>query len=34
MNDCLEDIAAAMVVKGRGILAADESNATIRKRFD
>jgi fructose-bisphosphate aldolase class I len=30
----LNRIAAAMVAKGKGILAADESGATIRKRFD
>ena len=30
----LESIARAMVAKGRGILAADESTATIKKRFD
>src|SRR5260370_21287454 len=27
-------IASAMVAKGKGILAADESNSTIKKRFD
>ena len=26
--------ASAMVAKGKGILAADESSATIKKRFD
>jgi len=30
----LESIARAMVVKGKGILAADESSGTIKKRFD
>jgi fructose-bisphosphate aldolase class I len=30
----LEKIANAMVAKGRGILAADESSGTIKKRFD
>jgi fructose-bisphosphate aldolase class I len=30
----LERVARAMVAKGKGILAADESNATIKKRFD
>jgi len=30
----LESVAKAMVVKGRGILAADESSGTIKKRFD
>src|ERR1700692_301331 len=30
----LNKVAAAMVAPGRGILAADESNATIKKRFD
>jgi len=30
----LERVARAMVVKGRGILAADESSSTIKKRFD
>jgi fructose-bisphosphate aldolase class I len=30
----LESIARAMVAKGRGILAADESTSTIKKRFD
>ena len=34
MTERLEDIAIAMVAEGRGILAADESTATIRKRFD
>lgn len=30
----LERVAAAMVAKGKGILAADESNSTCAKRFD
>ncbi len=30
----LADIAKALVVKGKGILAADESSGTIKKRFD
>lgn len=30
----LEDIARALVTKGKGILAADESSGTIKKRFD
>jgi fructose-bisphosphate aldolase class I len=30
----LEDIAAAMMAEGQGILAADESTGTIKKRFD
>jgi fructose-bisphosphate aldolase class I len=30
----LEEVAAAMVAPGKGILAADESTGTIRKRFD
>jgi fructose-bisphosphate aldolase, class I len=30
----LEQIAGAMVAKGKGILAADESSGTIKKRFD
>lgn len=34
MSERIEDIAAAMVVEGKGILAADESSATIKKRFD
>ena len=33
LND-LHDIAEAMTVKGKGILAADESNPTCKKRFD
>ncbi len=34
MGERLEDIASAMVVEGQGILAADESTGTIKKRFD
>ncbi|MDX2257550.1 MAG: class I fructose-bisphosphate aldolase [Hyphomicrobiaceae bacterium] len=34
MTDRLEDIARAMVAPGKGILAADESSGTIKKRFD
>ena len=34
MSERLEDIAAAMVTSGKGILAADESSGTIKKRFD
>jgi fructose-bisphosphate aldolase class I len=34
MNERIEDIAQKMVVKGKGLLAADESTATIAKRFD
>lgn len=34
MADKLQDIAAAMVAPGKGILAADESSGTIKKRFD
>jgi len=30
----LEDIAQAMVAEGKGIIAIDESNTTIKKRFD
>ena len=30
----IEDIAKAMVMPGQGILAADESTGTIKKRFD
>ncbi|MEA2833742.1 MAG: fructose-bisphosphate aldolase, class [Methylobacteriaceae bacterium] len=33
-KDQLEKIAKAMVVEGKGILAADESSGTIKKRFD
>ena len=32
--DELNRIACAMVQKGKGILAADESSGTIKKRFD
>jgi fructose-bisphosphate aldolase class I len=34
MSDKLEDIAKALVQPGQGILAADESTGTIKKRFD
>lgn len=34
MTDTLESIARAMVAPGKGILAADESSGTIKKRFD
>jgi fructose-bisphosphate aldolase, class I len=34
MAEKLEDIAASMVARGKGILAADESSGTIKKRFD
>ena len=34
MTETLDDIAAAMVARGKGILAADESSGTIKKRFD
>jgi fructose-bisphosphate aldolase, class I len=34
MTDRLEDIAIQMVAEGKGILAADESSGTIKKRFD
>ena len=34
MSERLEDIAQAMVADGKGILAADESSGTIKKRFD
>lgn len=34
MTQNLQDIANSMVAKGRGILAADESSGTIKKRFD
>ncbi len=34
MSEKLEDIAQAMVAPGKGILAADESSGTIKKRFD
>ncbi len=33
-KDQLERVARAMVAKGKGILAADESTGTIKKRFD
>ena len=34
MTERLDDIAIAMVASGKGLLAADESTATIGKRFD
>lgn len=34
MTETLQDIAHAMVAPGKGILAADESSGTIKKRFD
>ena len=34
MTDKLDDIAKRMVADGKGILAADESSGTIKKRFD
>ena len=34
MSERLEDIANRMVAEGKGILAADESSGTIKKRFD
>jgi fructose-bisphosphate aldolase, class I len=34
MSERLEDIAQAITAEGKGILAADESTATIKKRFD
>ena len=34
MSERIEDIAQAMVQSGQGILAADESTGTIKKRFD
>ena len=34
MSERLEDIAIRMVAEGKGILAADESTGTIKKRFD
>jgi fructose-bisphosphate aldolase class I len=34
MTERLEEIAARMVAPGKGILAADESTGTIKKRFD
>ena len=33
-KDQLAEIAKAMVTGGKGILAADESSGTIKKRFD
>lgn len=34
MTERLEDIAIALVASGKGLLAADESSGTIKKRFD
>ena len=34
MGETLQDIAQAMTASGKGILAADESTGTIKKRFD
>jgi len=34
MNDKLNEVAKAIVAPGKGILAADESTGTIKKRFD
>ncbi len=34
MAERIEDIARAMVAPGKGILAADESTGTIKKRLD
>ena len=34
MSERLEDIAKAMMAEGKGILAADESGGTIKKRFE
>ena len=34
MTERLEDIAERMVTPGKGLLAADESSGTIKKRFD
>ncbi len=34
MTERIEDIAIAMMTSGKGLLAADESSATIKKRFD
>jgi fructose-bisphosphate aldolase class I len=34
MSERLEDIAIRMIAEGKGILAADESTGTIKKRFD
>lgn len=33
-NDKLSSVAKAIVAKQKGVLAADESNPTIKKRFD
>src|SRR5579864_5251952 len=33
-NHALQETAAALVADGKGILAADESTGTIKKRFD
>ena len=34
MSQTLSDTAKALVVDGKGILAADESSPTIKKRFE
>lgn len=34
MSERLEDIAVKMMADGKGLLAADESTSTIKKRFD
>ena len=34
MTDNIQNIAKKLVIDGKGILAADESTATIKKRFD
>ena len=34
MTEKLSDIANALVASGKGVLAADESSGTIKKRFD
>ena len=34
MPETLSEIANAMVAPGKGLLAADESSGTIKKRFD
>ncbi len=34
MSESLQDIALRMIAEGKGILAADESSGTIKKRFD
>ena len=34
MTEKLNDIARALMAPGKGILAADESSSTIKKRFD